>query len=66
MNHDYAEIEVEILKVSPGAVLVYDGFKEVWIPKSLIENGGDITTDCEGELVELFVMEWFAYKEDLI
>ena len=64
--HDYVEVEVEIVKVTPNAILISDGFIEIWTPKKLIENGNEITVNIEGETITLNVFEWFAYQEGLI
>jgi hypothetical protein len=48
-----AELRHETIK----AFLLYDGSKEVWVPKSLVEDNGDGT----------FTMpEWIAKKLELI
>lgn len=38
------------------AYLVYDGEKEVWLPKSLTEQEGDI----------FIIPEWLAIREDIV
>jgi hypothetical protein len=48
--------------VTTRAVLIqYDGLREIWIPRSVIENGDTIAKDDE----DVVVQEWFAEREGL-
>jgi len=60
---EYAEICYEYKHQTEDAVLIFDGDRDCWIPKSCIENG-DI---MEFELNNIIgVAEWFAINEGLI
>jgi len=60
---EYADIHYEYKHQTEDAVLIFDGDRNCWIPKSCIENG-DI---MEFELNTIIsVEEWFAKKEGLI
>ena len=56
------EIAVEIHAKTDKAYLIYDGNKEVWIPKSQVNDY------CEenGEITSIFVSEWLALDKGLI
>jgi len=46
------------------AILFYDGFKDVWIPYSQIENDrDDLVEGCE---LNLLIPEWLAKEKGLI
>lgn len=44
-------------------VVVEDGTREVWIPKSVVDDDSEVFK--EGDEGTLVVHEWFAQKEDL-
>jgi len=56
------EIAVEQIAETKMAYLFSDGVKEVWIPKSQIEDY------CEekGKLTSIFISEWMANEKGLI
>ena len=60
---EYAEIYYEYIHQTDEAVLICDGDKECWIPKSCIENSSDI--DFRYNTI-INVEEWFAIKQGLI
>lgn len=64
MTEDRIELSVEIRQATDLAFLVFDGDKEVWVPKSLIEEPDDlkISDKCQ----EISVPVWFAEREGLI
>ena len=59
---DLIEIEVEVVAETPKAMLVNDGKKEVWIPRSQIKDY------CEekGKVTSIFITEWLATEKGLI
>ncbi len=56
------EITVDILRETDAAILVSDGDREVWLPKSQIEYSGD--PGDESVCVE--IPEWLAEEKGLI
>lgn len=56
------EISVEVKIETPRALLVFDGQKDVWIPKSQIKD------QCEenGKITSIFISEWLATEKGLI
>lgn len=61
----YAEISCDILKVTEKAVLIFDGMKEVWVPKSLVREFDEKLTEFNDEKVTLFIAEWFCEENEL-
>jgi hypothetical protein len=52
----------QVIRTSGKAVLVrFDDLREVWIPRSVREDGADLG---EGD-TDIVVAEWFAEKEGL-
>ncbi len=45
------------------ALLVFDGTREVWVPKSQISDYGE---DRQGNTTSIFIPEWLAEEKDLI
>ena len=66
-DEDKVELAVEIKVNQPHhkAILINDGTRDVWIPRSLFscEENSDMN---QGDHVNLMVTEWFAKKEGLI
>lgn len=60
---EYAEISYEYKHQTEEAVLINDGDKDCWIPKSCIENGDIIDFELNNIIN---VEEWFAEKEGLV
>ncbi len=60
---EYAEICYEYIHQTDEAVLIFDGDRKCWVPKSCIENSSDI--DFKYNTI-INVEEWFAIKEGLI
>ena len=60
---EYVEISSEYMHQTDDAVLIFDGDRDCWIPKSCIEYGQLI--DYESNNI-INVEEWFAKKEGLI
>jgi hypothetical protein len=56
-NSDLVDIAAEIRRETEKAWLLFDGEREVWVPKSQVEDNGDGT----------FAMpEWLAIAKELI
>lgn len=62
-NDEYVEISAEIKYMTEKAVLVNDGDRDVWIPKSQIDEPDELE---EGVAAGFFIKKWFAKKEGLI
>jgi len=64
IDRDRETVEVfgEIRKETDKAMLLFDGVREVWIPKSMIEYSD--TNKYGQTLVE--IPEWLAYDKGLI
>lgn len=56
--------DAEALKETDAALLCLLDGKEVWIPKSQIDDDSEVWE--EGQSGDLVVTEWFATKEGLI
>ena len=63
MDKRMVEVCVRIIRETDYAVLVGDGGKEVWLPKSQIEENVDGEED---ECLTLTLPEWLALKSGLI
>lgn len=59
----YVEISYEYKHQTDEAVLIFDGDRDCWIPKSCIEDNRLIDYENEGVIN---VEEWFAIKEGLV
>ena len=59
------DISVEVKHETKAAVLVTDGDKEVWLPKSLIKEGFELTY-IKDKVIELTLPEWLCLKNGLI
>ena len=60
-GHCYVACEIRI--VTAKAVLIHDGAREAWIPKSQIEDPDEFEV---GEHIELLLPEWLAKAKGLI
>lgn len=59
------EVSVTFKHETDRAVLINDGDKDIWLPKSQIDiEGGEFPE--EGEACELLVAEWLAKEKGLI
>lgn len=64
-NDEKIEVSVTFKHETDRAVLINDGDKDIWLPKSQIEiEGGEFPE--EGEACELLVAEWLAKDKGLI
>jgi hypothetical protein len=61
MPTEWVDLEVEILRETPGAFLITDGENECWLPKSQTRLLGR-----EGRDAQVQVPEWLALTEGLI
>lgn len=58
------EIAVEIVHMTEKAVLIFDGAKQVWIPKgAIIDHTGELET---GEEITIFLSERMAEEKGLV
>lgn len=57
---DLVDVSGEIRHETARAVLFFDGTREAWLPKSLIE------IEPKGKLFEVTMPEWLAHKHGLI
>lgn len=60
---EHVEIAVEQRHATDMALKVFDGAREVWIPRSQIR---DSETDHLGNVISIAVPHWLARKEGLI
>lgn len=60
----YVYITADIRRVTDRAVLIHDGTKEAWIPKSQIEDPEEFGIGEAG--VEILMTEWCAKDKGLI
>lgn len=59
----YCYISCEIRRVTERAVLIHDGAREAWIPKSQIEDPETLEV---GEHIDMLMAEWLAHDKGLI
>lgn len=57
------EISCEIRRETEKAFLVYDGKREVWVPKSQITDYGETSP---GVVYSIFLPEWLAIEKELV
>lgn len=57
---DLVDVSGEIHRETAKAILFFDGTREVWLPKSLVE------VEAKGKLFEVTMPEWLAHKHGLI
>jgi len=62
----YCHIACEIRAISERAVLVHDGARAAWLPKSQIEDPVDLTREHLGQAVEILLPEWLAKDKGLL
>lgn len=61
------EIECEVRAVSRDAIKIYDGKREVWIPKSQVTDWTDGPDDEPGiGTTSIFIGEWLATEKGLL
>lgn len=66
MPDEWIDIEIdELVRVTPGAVLVQIGGKNTWIPKSVIEDVDLVIEPPWNEAQTIAVKRWFAKKEQI-
>jgi len=62
VDQNYIEITGQIKYETDKAMLLFDGKKEVWIPKSQIEG----IEKKERRMVAVVIPEWLAMEKELI
>jgi hypothetical protein len=61
------EIDCEVRLVTAAAIKIFDGKREVWVPKSQITDWTDGPDDAPGfGTTSIFVPEWLAIEKDLV
>lgn len=61
----WSEIACEIRVLTDRAVLIHDGTREAWIPRSQIEDPDPAELEI-GSTVTLLIPEWLANEKGLI
>jgi len=64
MRSDLIDLEVEYVHSTAAAILVRDGDKEVWIPKSVVEYDADLAR--VGKPITITLPERWALDKGLI
>lgn len=62
-DENSVDLDVELIKETDGAILITDGFFEVWILKSQIVWDEYAQ---EGDTIEINIPEWLAEQKGLI
>lgn len=57
------EIDVDVKRATPNALLVSDGTTEAWIPRSQIK---DMCENDNGKITSIFISEWLAKEKGLV
>jgi len=60
------EIAVEVRAETDKAILVFDGAREVWIPKSQIKDQCEEDGLFGKKITSIFISEWLAGEKGLI
>lgn len=61
------EIECEVRSVTRDAILIFDGKREAWIPKSQVDDWCDGPDDAPGHgTTSIFIPEWLATEKGLV
>lgn len=60
----FVEVDCDVRHATDSAVKIYDGDRELWIPRSQLDTPDDEI--IVGEHMTLLVAEWFATKNGLI
>jgi hypothetical protein len=61
------EIDVEVRRVTASAILIHDGKREAWIPKSQVSDWTDGPDDAPGTgTTSIFIPEWLATEKGLV
>jgi len=61
VDKNYIEITGQIKYETDKAILLFDGKKEVWVPKSQIED-----MEREKNMITITIPEWLAIEKELI
>lgn len=65
-NHDYVEIDCEVLVETEHAYKIFDGATEAWVPKSQVSDFCDEVRNGRTVITSIFIPEWLANKKGLI
>jgi len=65
VNKEYTEIACEVHIKTDRAILIHDGAREAWIPRSQIEDP-DPEDMAIGSHITLLIPTWLAQEKDLI
>jgi len=60
------EIYATVIMSRPDTVLISDGSREAWLPKSEITCDDDDGEYHDGEMMTIWVPEWLAHDRGLI
>lgn len=60
------EIACEVRVETDKALLIFDGTKEVWIPKSQIRDQCEEPGMFGSKIISIFISEWLAGEKGLI
>ena len=66
MSAETVEIEAEVKRETPNALLLYDGKAQVWVPKSQVVTGIHNGDYREGYIYTISIPEWLAHSKGLI
>lgn len=66
MSAETADLQSECLHETAKALLVRIGSRELWVPKSLIDDDSEVFDSGENSEGKLVVPLWWAEKEGLL
>lgn len=62
---EMVEVSCELRRETDRALLIHDGTREIWVPKSQCQWGDD-GAPADGKAGTLYVARWMAKREGLI
>ena len=64
---EFVEVACQVRRVTDRAVLLYDGAREAWVPKSQIETPDEeLEQALMGETVDVLMAEWVAREKGFL
>lgn len=66
MSDETADLKAECLRETAKALLVRVGSRELWVPKSLVDDDSEVFDADENATGKLVVPLWWAEKEGLL
>ena len=64
---EFVEVTCQVRRITDRAVLLYDGAREAWVPKSQIETpDDDLEQALMGETVAVLMVEWVAKEKGFL